>query len=234
MTYTSLFASLIFAAVIHASFQLSVSTLTLMSGHAIGRKKSHKQLLRLVGSFIFGALLATVTLLSFIATILSTFVNSENFLLLMTVTCGLLMGLGLSVWIFYYRRGSGTVLWLPRGMADYLTKRAKKTDRSSEAFSLGMTTVIGELLFTFGPLLIAGITLLQLPNLWQLSGIGIYGVVSVLSLLVVGGIVGSGHRLSGVQKWREKNKRFLQFAAGSALLVLGFYLFVFEVLGAML
>ncbi|MDN5819719.1 MAG: hypothetical protein L0H38_03130 [bacterium] len=234
MTYTSLFASLILAAVIHASFQLSVSTLTLMSGHAIGRKKSHKQLLRLVGSFIIGALLATVTLLSFIATILSTFINSGNFLLLMTVTCGLLMGLGLSVWIFYYRRGSGTVLWLPRGMAGYLTKRAKKTDRSSEAFSLGMTTVIAELLFTFGPLLIAGITLLQLPNLWQLSGIGIYGVVSVLSLLVVGGIVGSGHRLSGVQKWREKNKRFLQFAAGSALLVLGFYLFVFEVLGAML
>ena len=231
MTYTSLFASIIFAALIHASFQLSVSTLTLMSGHAIGRKKSHKQLLRLIGSFIIGALLATITLLSFIATVLSNFVTSDNFPLVMTIACGLLMGIGLSVWIFYYRRGTGTVLWLPRGMAEYLTKRAKKTDRSSESFSLGMTTIIAELLFTFGPLFIAAITLLQLPSVYQLAGIGVYGVVSVLSLLIVGGIVGSGHRLSGVQKWREKNKRFLQFAAGSALLVLGFYLFVFEVLG---
>jgi uncharacterized membrane protein (DUF485 family) len=29
-----------------------------------------------------------------------------------------------------------------------------------------------------------------------------------------------------IQKWREHNKRFLQFAAGSALIVLGVYFYV--------
>lgn len=37
------------------SFQLSVSVLTLLSGHALGRKTAHARLLRLTGGFIIGA-----------------------------------------------------------------------------------------------------------------------------------------------------------------------------------
>ena len=45
-------------------------------------------------------------------------------------------------------------------------------------------------------------------------------------------LIGGGHKLSRIQKWREDNKRFMQFAAGSALLVLGFYMYVNEVVAA--
>jgi hypothetical protein len=49
------------------------------------------------------------------------------------------------------------------------------------------------------------------------------------SLLIVNGLIGSGHKISSIQKWRENNKRFLQFAAGSGLLILGCYLYVDKV-----
>jgi hypothetical protein len=43
-------------------------------------------------------------------------------------------------------------------------------------------------------------------------------------------LIGGGHTISGIQRWREQNKRFLQFVAGSALIVLGFYVYVEQVL----
>jgi hypothetical protein len=43
-------------------------------------------------------------------------------------------------------------------------------------------------------------------------------------------LIGSGHRLSEIQKWRETNKRFLQFSAGGALVVLGFFVYVCKIL----
>ena len=43
-----------FAALIHATFQLSVSVLTMLSGHAIGAKRSHSKLMRMTFSFIAG------------------------------------------------------------------------------------------------------------------------------------------------------------------------------------
>ena len=42
-------------------------------------------------------------------------------------------------------------------------------------------------------------------------------------------MVGGGKKLSRIQKWREQNKRFIQFAAGSALFVLGFFIYANEV-----
>jgi hypothetical protein len=65
--------------------------------------------------------------------------------------------------------------------------------------------------------------------MWQLVGIALYTVVSLLSLLTVNALIGSGHKLSRIQKWREDNKRFLQFIAGSGLIVLSVYVYVDQV-----
>jgi len=73
--------------------------------------------------------------------------------------------------------------------------------------------------------------LIHLQPVWQLVGVGIYTVISLFSLVVVWVLIGSGHTLSRIQRWREENKYFLQFAAGSGLLVLGFFVYVNQVLG---
>lgn len=232
MNITSSLAIIAFAALIHASFQLSVSVLTLLSGHAIGARTAHTKLLRLTSSFVTGVVVMTLLFVSFISLLLQHSFNTNIPLLAWAVICGLLLGLGLAVWLFYYRREKGTSLWLPRGLARYLNNRSKATRHSAEAFSLGLTSVVTELLFILAPMIVSALVLVRLPALWQLAGLGIYTIVSSLSLLIVWGLIGSGHKLSRIQKWREDNKRFLQFAAGSGLLVLGFYVYVDQVVAS--
>lgn len=223
------FAIIIFAALIHASFQLSVSMLTLLSGHAIGAKAAKAKLLRLTNGFFLGVAVMTMLLVSFTAFVFQRSFGSTVPLMAWAVGCGLLLGLGIAVWAFYYRREEGTSLWLPRGMARYLSERTKATKQSAEAFGLGLSSVIGELVFILAPIIISALVLIRLQPIWQLAGIATYTLVSLLSLAIVNALIGSGHKLSRIQKWREDNKRFLQFAAGSGLLVLGFYVYVDQV-----
>lgn len=225
------FAVIAFAALIHASFQLSVSMLTLLSGHAIGKKTAHSRLMRLLGGFVSGAGIMTLLLA---ATIVLVFEPGYVSITPLTwsVISGLLIGIGIAVWIFYYRREAGTTLWVPRGFARLLSDRTKATKSSAEAFSLGLTSVFSELLFIIAPLAIGGLAITTLPAIWRPVGILTYVLISLLSLLIVMALVGGGHKLSSLQAWREANKRFLQFAAGSGLLALGLYVYISQVVSA--
>lgn len=222
-----------FAALIHASFQLSVSVLTLLSGHAIGAKKSHARVLRLTSSYMVGAGVMTLLVLSFVSLIFVHAFGTEIPLLVWALVCGLVLGIGIAVWLFYYRRGTeGTELWIPRSLAKFLSVRSKKTHQGAEAFSLGLTSVIAELVFIIPTVSIAALVLLDLPPVWQLAGIGIYTIISLLGLIIVWSLIGRGRSLARIQKWRTENKRFLQFSAGSALVVLGFFVYVSKILTA--
>lgn len=227
-------AIIIFAAVIHASFQLSISVLTLLSGHSLGKRTAHLRLLRLMYGFLCGVMLLTGLLLSALVYYLNLIIQhlTATEQLVAAIVCGLLAGLGIAVWAFYYRRGEGTALWLPRPLAAYLTKRSKVTRNATEAFALGMASVIAELLFIIAPLLAAALAIVTLPTTsWQLIGIGGYILLSLTPLAIIVLLVGGGHSVAQLQAWREQHKRFMQFAAGGSLLVLACYLFVDRVLG---
>lgn len=218
------------AALIHASFQLSVSMLTLLSSHTIGAKRSHGRLLGLTNAFTSGVLVMTVLLLSTISLIIEASVDTKAHAVVWIATCGLMFGLGIAVWIFYYRKEQGTTLWLPRALARYLSDRTKATKQSAEAFSLGLSSVLAELLFILAPILVSALVLVQLEPIWQLTGVALYTLISLFPLFVINGLVGSGHKISHIQKWREQNKVFLQFIAGGSLVALGFYVYVDQVL----
>jgi len=230
MDIASSLAIVTLAALIHASFQLSVSVLTLLSGHAIGAKHSQARIMRLTFGFVSGAGVMTLLGLSFISLILLHLFGNEAPEFVWAIACGLLIGVGLAVWFFYYRREKGTSLWIPRSFARHLSDRSKATKSGAEAFSLGLTSVISEILFIGAPMLISALVLIELPGHWQLVGIAIYAVVSLLTLFSVWVLIGSGHRLSSIQKWREDNKGFLQFASGGALAILGFFVYVCKIL----
>lgn len=228
--FVTSFAIVLLAAAVHASFQLSVSVLTLMSGHALGRKTAQARLLRLTSGYIIGAAVMTISLLSTMSLILLTVLPGQTPPLLWAVVCGAVVGVGISVWLFYYRRGKGTGLWIPRGFAQFLSDRSKHSKNPAEAFGLGLTSIFSELMFVFAPLVVAALILIRLSPTEQLLGIGLYALVSLLPLIVVGFLVGSGRKLSHIQRWRETNKRFLQFTAGSGLLVMGAYVYVERVI----
>lgn len=229
MDIASSLAAIAFAALIHASFQLSVSVLSLLSGHTIGARQSHAKLTRLMSGFIFGNAVMTLLLLSFACLMLLRVFGPTAPPIMWVASCGILLGVGVAVWLFYYRKDRGTTLWIPRNFADYLSERTKTTRRSAEAFGLGLSSVIGEILFIIAPILVSAMIIIALPDAWQLIGLAIYVIVSLSSSLLVAGLVGGGHKLSTIQRWRENNKYFLQFAAGSGLVILAFYLYVHQI-----
>lgn len=230
----NIFESLIIvaiAALVHASFQLSISMLTLLSSHTIGAKHSHRRLLALTNAFTFGAFVMTILLLSNAVLLIQLILSPDNVVLTWVAGCGLLFGLGLAVWIFYYRKEQGTTLWVPRGMARYLSERTKATKQPAEAFGLGLSSVLAELLFIFVPIIISALLLSELEPVWQVIGIILYAALSLFPLFIITGLIGAGHKISRIQRWREDNKLFLQFIAGGGLIALGFYLYVSHVVG---
>lgn len=215
----------------HAGFQLSVSTLTLMSGHSLGKQQSLQRLNGLITYFIFGVILMTVLLL--VAGVYGVGVilyHDVSTILLWAAACAELTVIGVVVWLFYFRPGGGTMLWIPRLMAEFLAKRCKKTASGSEALSLGLTSVVGELIFLIAPISAAAVAIAGLPMVMQISSLVMYVLVSILPLIIVFMIVRRRGKISLIQKWREDNKNFIQFMAGSVMLALGLFIYVYEII----
>lgn len=223
-------ATVALAALVHACFQLSVSVLTMISSHTLGAKKSQAKLIKLTTSFLIGSVVMTLLLISDAVLVVFSLFRSDVPEILWTSACGLALGVAMAIWFFYFQKGPGTMLWIPRGMAKYLSERSKTLRSSAESFSLGLVSVFAELLFIIAPLIVAALVIVGLPSMWQLVAIGFYAAIASLSLIAAWVLIGSGHSLSMIQKWRETNKRFLQFTAGAGLAILAFYIFMNEVI----
>ena len=222
-------AILCFIGLIHASFQLSVSVLTLLGGHSLGRRLAYRRVMGLLCSFVLGALLMTILLTTGLVYYISIIVQHQliTWRLIMAISCGVLASLGVASWLLYYRRGHGTELWLPRSFIAYLSKRSAKTSSRFEAFSLSVSSVIAELPFLIGPFLTASLLIAALPvRLWQAGAIISYSCLAVSSLGLIIVVVGSGHTIAQVQQWRQRHKHFMQFFSGSSLLVMAVFLAV--------
>lgn len=233
MDYLTVFSCVLLAALIHASFNLSVSVLTLLSGHTISREKSQIKLVKLLFAFVFGALAMNVFLFCSFAFFAQNIFFEGVYLFIWLVLIGILSGTGIAVWLFYYKRSSakksGTEIWIPRGLAKFLNDRARKTRHSAEAFSLGLTSIISEIIFIFAPLLAASFAIIQLPAELQIFAIILYSFVSTLPLIVITCLICGGHSIAEVQSWRENNKRFLQFCSGFGLAILAGFLYAFVI-----
>lgn len=230
-TFTAL-SIVALAALIHTSFQLGVSMVTLLSSHASGKRLNGSHSLRMVGAFLGGTVVMTTLLLSSISYISAVLFRGDVPDFVWEFTAGALVVIGIAVWIFYYRRGDGTSLWLPRPLARLLHERIQATTLSAEAFSLGLTSVIAEIVFLVVPVLAASLAIITLPTVWQLPAVILYVVIASISIIAVSVLIGSGRKLTHIQEWRESNKRFLQFIAGCGLLVLSGYIYVNEIVAA--
>lgn len=211
------------AGALHASFQLGVSVLTSLSAHSFGNKKSTNHLLGLGSSYILGTFCGVLVLGLSLTYALSLIPEPAS--MLWAIVCGVGAGVGVAVLLFYYRSGQGTMLWLPRSAAAYLLDRIKVTKQSIEAFALGLITVVAELPFIAVPLFIIAMLFRNQTANHGLIGLISYSIIATLPLVVVTCLIGSGTKLSMIQKWREGNKGFLQFAAGVGLIVVCLYLF---------
>jgi len=215
----------------HACFQLSASMLTLLGSHAIGAGKRHSTVLKLSLSYGLGAFVATLGLLASLTYFFTSVVPVNQTSIAWIIVCALVVLVGWIVLLTYYRRGKGTQLWLPRSFIEFASSRAKKTKNVFESFSLGLTMVIAELPFLIAPLAVAASVLSGEPNLERTIGIFAYAVAACLPLLVITLLIGGGHKISTIQRWREQNKQFLQWTSGLTLILIGVYLFAINIWG---
>lgn len=231
MTLASPLLVIAFAGLLHASFQLGVSLLTLLSGHGLGLGRSRQRLRELNVAYVSGAAIMTILLFAGVAYLAMLTIGSGHQVMWLILSV-LNVAIGLAVMIFYYRRSKGTGLWIPRSMAEYLTQRTKKTKNAAEAFTLGAGSVLAEVPFLVGPLGLAVLyTVSQTSPNSQLASLLIYSTISLAPLVAILVLVQAGSKISSIQRWREENKLFLQLCAGSGLVILGCFVFVDRCLG---
>lgn len=223
------YSEVFLAAVIHATLQLELGALLLLYHASIG-KHVRKKTKHLVSSYISGIGTLVFLSLATIAFVFDRYFGKALYLEELVIIVGMLVALAIASWMFYYRRGRSTELWLPRSVARFIDRRAKATDSNNEAFSLGLLTSLAEMPFTLVLFVVAANSILRLPQLHQILALALYTIVTILPPIVLRLAIRKGQTVVDIQRWRVKHKTFFRILTGVGFLVLAFFLFTFEVL----
>jgi len=130
--------------------------------------------------------------------------------------------LGILFLVFYFRRGDGTNLYISRKCANNFQRVINSTKKRSDAFLLGLISLIPELIFTLPIYLVVVLEIMKIEdNALARGGLIILIVlVSIIPLLVMHILFGSGHNMANIQRVRVKNKLFVRITVSILFLVL--------------
>lgn len=223
------YSEVFLAAVIHATLQLELGALLLLYHASIG-KHVRKKTKHLVSSYISGIGTLILLGLAAVAFVFDRYFGKALYAEELMIIVGMLVALAAASWMFYYRRGRSTELWLPRSVARFIDKRAKLTNSNTEAFSLGLLTSLAEMPFTLILLVVAANSILDLPYLHQLLAVTGYTIIAILPSVILRLAIRKGQTVVDIQRWRVKHKTFFRVLTGVGFLVLAFFIFSFEVL----
>ncbi len=223
------YSEVFLAAVIHATLQLELGALLLLYHASIG-KHVRKKTKHLVSSYISGIGTLILLGLAAVAFVFDRYFGKALYAEELMIIVGMLVALATASWMFYYRRGRSTELWLPRSVARFIDKRAKLTNSNTEAFSLGLLTSLAEMPFTLILLVVAANSILDLPYLHQLLAVTGYTIIAILPSVILRLAIRKGQTVVDIQRWRVKHKTFFRVLTGVGFLVLAFFIFSFEVL----
>lgn len=223
------FSEVFLAAVIHASLQVGLGALLLLYHSSLG-KHIRRKTRDLVDCYIAGIGTLVMLMLATLAFLLDRYFEGALYPEEIMIVVGMLVALAIAVWFFYYRRGKSTELWLPRSVARFIDRRAKATDSNTEAFSLGMLTSLAEMPFALVLLVIAANDILTLPPLYQLVAVMVYTIITIIPPVFLRLMIRKGQTVVDIQRWRVKHKTFFRILTGVGFLVLGCFMFSFEVL----
>ncbi len=223
------FGEVILAAATHATLQLGLGALLLLY-HASSGKHIKKRTKSLVGSYIAGIGTLVFLIVAAMAFLMLNYFETPLYPEELMIVIGMLIALAIAAWAFYYRRGKTTELWLPRSVARFVDRRAKETNSNTEAFSLGVLTSLAEMPFTLALFTVAANSITALQPLCRILAVGLYTLVTILPLIVFRIAIRKGQNVAEIQRWRVKNRTFLRAVTGAGFLVLGIFIFAFEVL----
>ncbi len=217
------------AALVHASLQVQLGTLLLLYHASLG-KHVRKKTKTLVSSYIAGIGTLVFLGIAAICFLFDRYFGKALYPEEVIIVVSMLVAIAIIVWVFYYKRGKSTELWLPRSVAGYIDKRAKETNSNTEAFSLGVLTSLAEMPFTLVLLVVAANSILKLPTYWQIISVVIYTIIAILPPIILRLAVRRGESIANIQRWRVRHKSFMRVISGIGFIVLALFLFAFEVL----
>ena len=229
LTVFSTLGVIVLAAIAHASLQMNLGSLLLLYHESLG-KHIKKRTKFLVSNYIFGVVFLIITSLAATCYFILLVFNQQLSTICLVTIAIVLVAVTICIWLFYYRSGRSTELWLPKPVAKYITKRARQTDSNIEAFALGLLASFAETPFVIILFLVVADSLLRLP-LWQQIGmLFAYVAIATFPLFFLRLAVRHGRTVVEIQKWRLKNKNFLKILSGILFMTLAVFLMGFRIL----
>lgn len=197
-----------------AFLQLEPGIFALFSHYARGKFPTKKRAL-LTTFYMLGV--ETVTAFLFICCLL--FINilfyyvfrPENSFLVWIAT-GILFALAIVCLLCYYRRGSGSQLFITRHTAEALRHYASRANTRSDAFTLGALTSVLEIPFTLPLLAISAISVIELSTAWLPNlFLGLFIILApLLPLVIIRLKYRAGYNLADFMRARVRTKSFIR------------------------
>lgn len=206
---------IILAMLIMASMQLTPGTFLLFYHSALGKySKSKVSFLTLY--FFLGV--ETISAFLFLSCYMLTnacflFTSCPEKSVLAWILVGILFALTFLFFFLYYRNNKTTELFISRRLASCLQQKAAKAKTRSDAFALGATSSICELVFTFPLYIITSIEIMGLGNNFVVADFLtlLYVFTPIIPVTIIYTRFRTGHNLVDIQKRRIKNINFAKF-----------------------
>lgn len=223
----------ILAMLIVASLQLVPGVFALFYHYALG-KYSKKRASILSLYFILGT--ETIAACLFLSCFYLTYVFFFGFARPETsffayFMAGILIALAIMSFFFYFRRGSGTKLFISRNTARALDLNAKNVKTRSDAFLLGALAGTYELIFTLPLYLLTSIEIMEMNAEYFSSNILtiLYIIVPTIPLFFIRWRYQTGHNLADVMKSRTRDKIFTRFILAFSFFILAILIICFRI-----
>lgn len=209
---------------IQSFFQLTPGIFILFQ-HYVSGKYSQNKATDLTLFFIFGVeTLTTLVFLSIYFIVCALSITPINFTsdFFAWFLSGILAAISLTTFFCYYRKSSGTELFISRRLAHNLHLKASSIKNRSDAFILGFVSSTPELLFTVPLYLIATISIMYLGNspITRSTLVLLYILFAVLPLLILRALHRTHHNLADFIRFRIGSKTFFRILISLSYLLL--------------
>ena len=222
------FATIALAGFAQATLQLSFGGLILLYHASMGQHRRRKTR-HLTTAYILGALVITMLAVSGIAFWISQLAGQALTLEMTLICVGVFIACAAIMWLLYYRRGKNTELWLPRSFTRFIAHKAKSTDDSVEAFSLGTLSAFAEMPMSIAIFFVVANCILTVSAHLQLAALLSYLLIVALPMLALKFYVRTGNNAVMAQRWRVKNKTFIRFISSLSFMMLSVFVLTFWV-----
>lgn len=226
---------MIMVGIFAASLGLNLSSVAMMSGHALSQKTALRRLRQLIWGFLFGVIIATLLLLSTVVLFVSksplVLNTGSGFVANYQIWRLTMIGLIVQSLVMLFCKILKPNLvnpWAPESVRTYLRKRCIKTTSIIEAINLGLMSVLANFWLLLLPF---GLLAIQLLGQLEITQLVIFALLSGLPTLIIAIAVAQQVKISQIHLFLIKHANFLQFVSFFSLIILGIIIFCFKLAG---